>query len=169
MKIKHQWFVFFSLITIFSFSANAQIYKWTDKDGVVRYTDTPPPSSVKNVKTIGNNKPTVNQVKPEAVAAPVEKGTSIASPISKDDMAHDAEAKKRQQLIDMEKQKKAQQEAEAKQNAANCTAARANYQTYSQGGRVYETNEKGERVYLDDGGLSAKASQAQREIQQYCK
>ena len=27
--------------------ANAEIYKWKDKDGVTRYSDVPPPSNIK--------------------------------------------------------------------------------------------------------------------------
>jgi len=169
MNIKYQWLIVLSLITSFSFTANAQIYKWTDKDGVVRYTDTPPPNSAKNVKTIGTKKPVLNQTAPETAAKPEQNTASPPALMTKEDMAHDAEAKKRHDLAEIEKQKKAQQEAEAKQNAANCSAAKANYQTYSQGGRVYEVNEKGERVYLDDAGLSAKAAQAQQDMQKFCK
>ena len=36
--------------------ANAEIYKWKDKDGTVRYTDTPPPSNIKQ-ESIGGKKP----------------------------------------------------------------------------------------------------------------
>lgn len=33
--------------------ASAEIYKWKDKDGVVRYSDVPPPSNVKQEPLYG--------------------------------------------------------------------------------------------------------------------
>jgi len=33
-------------------AAHAQPYRWVDKDGVVRYTDTPPPASAKDVRKL---------------------------------------------------------------------------------------------------------------------
>jgi hypothetical protein len=35
-----------------AFAAQAQVYKWTDANGVVHFTDTPPPQSTANVQTI---------------------------------------------------------------------------------------------------------------------
>jgi len=37
-------------------SANAEVYKWKDKDGITRYSDVPPPSNVQQ-ESIGGKKP----------------------------------------------------------------------------------------------------------------
>ena len=50
----------------------------------------------------------------------------------------------------------------------NCKAARSNYETYNQGGRVYKMNEKGEREYMGDNDLKQGKEQAQNEINGNC-
>lgn len=171
-----------SLTTFLSVNANAEVYKWTDKDGIVRYTDLPPPSDVKKYTIIGNKKAkeVTKEVAKEAVVEPkaVSKDAGVVagsvkpklteSQQAKKDVANDVALDKRRQQAEIEKQNKEKKEAEAKQKQENCTAARANYQTYSQGGRVYEMNEKGEREFVNDQGLAEKAAQAQRDMQQYC-
>jgi hypothetical protein len=178
MNINHQWLFLFSLFIFLSVNANAEVYKWTDKDGVVRYTDIPPPSNVKKYTTIGNKKVKEVVAEPVAAESKVEVKEGVANDASKPklnesqqarkDMKNDSlEAKKRQQA-DIDKQNKEKKEADAKQKQVNCTTARSNYETYSQGGRIYQMNEKGEREYVDDKGLADKAAQAQRDMQQYC-
>lgn len=143
---------------------HAEIYKWVDKDGAVRYTDTPPPVGVKPISTI-NKKST----KP-APAAKLPDGSmtnpafnETANGVSQQDVA-----KKKRELEELERKNNAEKEAQAKQRQLNCIAAKANYQNYSQGGRVYRMNEKGEREYVDEKGFAEGAAQAQRDIQEYC-
>jgi hypothetical protein len=46
----------FSLLAC-AFSAQAQLYRWTDDSGKVYYTDTPPPANAKNVQKKGSARP----------------------------------------------------------------------------------------------------------------
>ena len=46
----------FSLLA-FALAAQAQFYRWTDENGKVHYTDTPPPASAKNVEKKGSARP----------------------------------------------------------------------------------------------------------------
>ncbi len=164
------------ILTIFSLTAvsglsQAEIYKWKDKNGRVRYSDTPPPSNVKQEAIIGKKKaavPTSNEplapVEGAAVApaAPISK--DIIPPVNPEDMA----AEKRQREAEAEKNNKLEREAEAKRKAENCSAARANMETYAQGGRVYKMNEKGEREYLDENSFKAGRDKAQQQISENC-
>lgn len=150
--------------------SHAEIYKWKDKDGSIRYTDTPPPSNVKQ-EAIGGKKPPAAATGKEALA-PVE-NTRQTSPAMKDPPplpvnASDEAAAQRQRNAEAEKRNKQEKEAEAKRKAENCKAAKANYETYTQGGRVYKMNEKGEREYMGDSDLQAGKEQAQREINENC-
>ncbi len=43
-------------LTAVSGLSQAEIYKWKDKDGKVRYSDTPPPSNVKQESITGKKK-----------------------------------------------------------------------------------------------------------------
>jgi hypothetical protein len=145
--------------------SQAEIYKWKDKDGSIRYTDTPPPSNIKQ-EAIGAKKavqPTVTA--PVENAAPVpEKVKDLKAPAN----AEDAAAAQRQRNAEIEKKNKQEKEAEVKRKAENCSAAKANYETYKQGGRVYKMNERGEREYMDDKELNAGKEKAQQEIDENC-
>ena len=154
-------------------AVNAEVYKWKDKDGVMRYSDTPPPSNIKqeslnNKKKITGKQPlapvdAVSQ-QPAAATVPVISNNGVESSISSEELA----AKKRQQNAEAEKQNKLEKEADAKRKFENCSTARANMQTYTQGGRVYKMNEKGEREYMDEAGFAQGRQKAQQEINENC-
>ena len=166
------------LLAVFALTAvsglsQAEIYKWKDKDGKVRYSDTPPPSNIKQEPISGKKKPIVPTGKAplspldtaaETAAVPTAKPKEIEPPMS----AEDAAAKQRRESAETEKQNKQVKEAEAKRKTENCSAAKANMETYTQGGRVYKMNEKGEREYLDEKGFAAGREKAQQEINENC-
>lgn len=164
------------LLVTFAFLAisglsQAEIYKWKDKDGKVRYSDTPPPSNIKQEPITGKKKPVVPTGK--APLAPVDSAvTAPAVTIPKDSEppknAEDEAAEKRQRSAEAEKNFKQEKEAEANRKAENCAAAKANMQTYTQGGRVYKMNESGEREYLDEKGFAQGREKAQQEINENC-
>ncbi len=154
--------------------SHAEIYKWKDKDGSIRYTDTPPPSNIKQealsgkkaVKSAG--KEPLSQVGDGQQVPPATPAIKNSAPPPIPVNAEDAAAAQRQRNAEAEKRNKQEKEAEAKRKAENCKAAKANYETYAQGGRVYKMNEKGEREYMDDKDLQAGKEQAQKEINENC-
>lgn len=135
--------------------ANAQIYKWKDKDGVMRYSDMPPPSNVE-YESLSGKKFTPPKPAEAPAAAPKEpeaKGKAEAKP---------------QETPEQMKERKRIEEADAKARQQNCSAARANLKAFEQGGRISRVNEAGEREYLDDAALAQNAEQARKDIAQYC-
>ena len=56
--------------------ANAEIYKWKDKDGKVRYSDVPPPSNMKTESLYGKKIPRPTG---QAPLAPVESDATVAA------------------------------------------------------------------------------------------
>ena len=158
-----------SVLLITALPAQAEIYKWVDKDGTVKYTDTPPPSGAKSIGTLGKKATSPAPVASPASGSSLDAATPQAnSGTGQSDVSAKELEKKKREIEEVEKRNKAEKEAQAKQKQLNCTAARSNYQSYSQGGRIYKTNEKGERVYLGDKQLTDGAAQAQREINEYC-
>ena len=161
--------------------ASAEVYKWKDKQGATRYSDTPPPSNVK-LESIDGKRVFKAKTSNQAPLSPV--GSTNAS-AAKDDMkvkvtnpngaspnaesTEETAAKLRQKNAEIEKNNKKDKEAQAKLNEENCKAAKSNLASYSQGGRIYKMNEKGEREYMDDAGLKAGAEKAQKEVTEYCK
>jgi hypothetical protein len=127
--------------------ANAAIYKWKDKDGVTRYSDTPPPGAV-HYESLGSKKPATP--KPTAPA-----------------QSEKAEAKP-QETPEQLKEKQRVEEENKKIRAQNCSTARANLQTYTQGGRISRMTEQGEREYLDDEALAKGAELARKDIAEFC-
>jgi hypothetical protein len=159
--------------------ANAEIYKWKDKDGVMRYSDTPPPASIKADRL--GKKSTTKPLPAEGAEVGLGEASQpapVAAEVSKPKLPGDMKdpppdpkleaARLRAQEAEIEKQKNIEKEKQAKVDAENCKSAKANYQTYSQGGRIYKINEKGERVFEDAAGLAAGKAKAQAEMQQYC-
>ena len=55
----------FSLL-VFALTAQAQFYRWTDENGKVYYTDTPPPANAKNVQKKGSARPAGAEAAPAA-------------------------------------------------------------------------------------------------------
>jgi hypothetical protein len=157
--------------------AHAEIYKWKEKNGTVRYSDTPPPSTSIKVDRIGNTgkdtlvKPRPSTVEAEDVAQPVS-NQNKALPKEIKDPVIDPEveaARERAKKAEFDKKNNQAKAEEEKVNQQNCQAAKSRYQTYSQGGRILSVNEKGERVFLGDEELAANKAKAQAEVNQYCK
>ncbi len=125
----------FGAFVIASFVATpacAALYKWTDANGVVVYSDQPPPGNVK-VETIAGPPPPAN---PNAAKELVNKEMDL----------------KKQQATAVETNKKAaQQRAETERLAGLCRDARAELNTLATDQiLLYSINEKGEQVLMND-------------------
>lgn len=154
--------------------ADAEIYKWKDKDGSVRYSDVPPPSNIKHEPLHGQRsaKPTGQQplapVEGDVTAAinrakSADKAKEENTPMSKDEAA-----KKRAQDAEVQKKLDEQKQADLKVRQENCKAAKLNLITYMNGGRISKINDQGEREFLGDADIARGKADAQRDIEKYC-
>ena len=164
--------LFLLCIAVLPLVANAEIYKWKDKDGVTRYSDVPPPSNVKQEAIQGKKlaKPTG-----QAPLAPVE--GDITSAMNKNKATGKAKegvlspedaAKKRAQDAESQKIAEQRKQAEQKANQENCLAAKKNLATYMAGGRISRINDAGEREYLGDDDVARGKVESQKEVDTYC-
>ncbi len=178
--------------------ATAEIYKWKDKNGTVRYSDVPPPSNVKQETMYGKKvpKPTglvplaavegdataaINREKASTTAkdkalndkasANKTDGKAIAGKSNEDPSPLGKEEAASKRAKDAEQQKKAdeQKKAELETKQANCTAAKQNLATYTNGGRISKTDENGKKEYLGDADISSGKADAQRDVEKYCE
>jgi hypothetical protein len=155
--------------------SQADIYKWKDKDGNTRYSDTPPPSNIK-LENIGTKKVASPTGKEPLSAVPQASAPQASQPVTSKEAVlvtpprneQDVAAEQRQRNAEADKKNKQEKEAQAKIKAENCSAAKSNLASYAQGGRIYKMNEKGEREYMDDAGLKQGADKARGEVAQYC-
>lgn len=147
-----------------SSSSYAEIYKWKDKNGAIRYSDTPPPSNVKQEAIGGKKVVSPNGKEPLAPVESVTTKETTKAPVSNEDAA----ATKRQADAEVDKKIKTEKEKQEAAKAENCKIARGNLENYTQGGRIYKMNEKGEREYVSDAGLAEGKAQAQKDIEENC-
>jgi len=131
--------------------AGATLYKWTDANGRVVYSDQPPAGNVK-VEIVGGAPPPDN-------------------PNAARDMANkDVEMKKAQRERTEEAAKSDQARADAVRRAGVCDQARAAVRMYHADNKIplYRQNEKGERVLVGDELRRRKLEEQQKLAREYC-
>lgn len=153
--------------------AQAQAYRWVDKDGKVRYGDFPPPG-IKGTPMKSSSGGAVP-------AAPGPGAGGGAGAAAKDAAAKDArkgpltpaeqeQAYRERQLKAKEAQEKADQDrARADQDKIACASAQESLRGLERGGRIASINAQGETVFLDDNAREARIAQAQKVVASTCK
>ena len=151
--------------------ASAQLYKWVDSDGTIKYSDTPPPGNVKAEKL---RAPAGPAAAAPAAAAPAAKGDKAAA--AKDaakaapKTVSDQERAFRQRQLEaaQAQQEEARKQAAARDKAENCKRANAALANLTMGGRQVRMDEKGERVFLDDEQIAKETARAREEAAAMC-
>jgi len=138
--------------------AAAQLYKWVDKDGRVRYGDTPPPG----VKATPLRPPA-----PSPSAAPEAAKDARKAPLSPAEQ--EAEFRRRQSEARKAEEKEAQAQREAQEARENCARARELQKTLESGQRIVRTDAAGERYYLDEQQTAQELARARQAVAQWCK
>lgn len=147
------------LVTLAAFAITAstgvvaeEIYKWTDADGNVQYTDRPSGERSEERLQISYNRTSSAAVQQRVTAH--RDATS-----ARNDARSDS---------DKAKQTAAQERAEAEQRVASCQRYRAQLKTMLESRRLYRENEAGERVYLDDSARNQARTKAEDLIKESC-
>lgn len=143
----------------FAAAALAQSYRWVDKDGKVRYGDTPPPG----VKATALKPPS------RAPAVPPAKGDDKAAPKGPLSPAEqEQEFRKRRLEAEKAGEKAAQEERETQLKKDNCTRAQNQLRIYESGQRVARTDQQGERYYLEEQQIAQEAAKAREQVGKWC-
>jgi uncharacterized protein DUF4124 len=140
--------------------ALGELYKWTDAQGIVHYSDQPPPPNVKQTVTVKPRTPAAPTAAPEAEGAPAA--------VPKTHVEQDAEFNRRR-VEAAEKQaaeKKVAKEAEEKRK--NCELAKAQLARVQSGTRITRYNENGETEYLNDAEIAQEAVRAKQVADSWC-
>lgn len=141
--------------------AEAELYKWTDAQGRVHFTDRKPADGgkVETLKTPQARNPGGR----EAAAA-------TASPQDQKSLLD-----RQKRMADILAQEREQQEAaiaskkkEEAERLKKCHEAR-DYRKNAQGSRLYDIDQKGERVYMDDKAYDAHMRDLDKAIKEFCK
>lgn len=130
--------------------AAAQAYKWTDAQGKVHFSDTPPP----------DRKAATVSIKPQMPADP-------AAVARQRDWKAQLEESGTRRLEAQNQQ--AAEERNRKNAESRCLAARRNVDTYQREGLVYRTGKDGQREYLEDKERATLLARAQERVESDCR
>lgn len=132
-------------------NAQAELYKWTDAQGKVHYTDQPPTVKAQVLKNSDAGQADITSQATQSL-----------------DAREQAFQKRRKDADDA--RVKADQEAErARVERENCAKARNNLSTLQNSPRVYSTDAAGQRTYMDDDARARQLAQTQKAVSDFCK
>ena len=135
----------------FATPAHAELYKWTDGQGKVHYTDQP---QTINAETI--RRPATGQT---------ETTSQATQTLSEQDQAY----KKRRKEAEDAKSKADKEAEQVRIQRENCDKARNNLTTLQNSPRTYTTNSAGQRAYMDDAARNTAIANSQKAITDFCK
>jgi CBS-domain-containing membrane protein len=148
--------ILLSLALVPAAGAEGTIYKWTDKEGNVHYTDCPPPPGCKAETVAAEPVPSEQQIRQAR-----ERLDKLLS-----EQEQSAAGRELDRLERQGQQVAAMQVAVARKRA--CVSAQQNLHALLMNRPVYYINEKGERVFLDDAAHKAEIERQRQLVQDNC-
>lgn len=127
------------------------IYKWTDADGRVHYSDRPAATVSQSLE--------IRQLSAPAPAAAASPGPRI----SREKLLRAYEEERA-----IEKKEAAERMAQKQLRAKNCLAARTNLEAYRNARYLYEEDENGERRVLSFSERDAATEEMQKSVDFWC-
>lgn len=140
-------------------SAQAQAYRWIDKDGKTRYGDFPPAG----VKATPMKLPSGGAAPAPAPAGKDAKGTQ-KPPVDPAQAFNERRQKEKEAADKAEKER-----ADAETRKKNCERSQGYLRALESGQRIGSMDAKGERSFLDDAGRKAQVEETQAEVAKNCK
>jgi Skp family chaperone for outer membrane proteins len=139
------------VLALIALPAGAALYKWTDANGRVIYSDQPPTGNFK-VESINAPPPPAN---PNAV---------------KELASKEAELQQKKMLRADEEAKAAKTKAETDKKREQCAKVRGQIAMMQseQNVLLFRSNEKGEPVYMDDAARRKERDQLDVWVREYC-
>jgi hypothetical protein len=142
-----------ALLTLVFFSAlaNAQMYRWTDANGKVHYTDQKPPEA-KDVR----------KIKP--LESPAE-----AKAAQKSFAERELDQRKKQKEAGEADAKKAKETTEKAEREEQCAQARSNLQGVESGAIRFTPGKNGEQVALEGSVRETELTRLRKSVADWCK
>jgi len=133
--------------------AAADIYKWTDSQGKVHYSDIPPEGRA--ARSLGATQDR------EADAQADASRKALADKLS--------ESERRRQETEKAEEKRQAEAEQARKRQEACQRARDRMNMLQQGGRIAKLNAQGERYLMDDAERMSQISSLQQQIAEFCR
>jgi hypothetical protein len=151
--------------TLLAFGAQAQSYKWVDKDGKVRYGDTPPPG----VKATAMGAPASGASSPPPAPASASKAGKAANKGPLTPAEQEQEYRKRKEEAAKVSEEAARESKEKAARKESCDRAREYLRGLESGQRITRVDSAGERYFLDDAQAAQEVAKARQSMQETCK
>lgn len=137
-------------VALASAATASEIYKWTDEDGNVHYTDTPVNESSERLNIASRS--TDNDRVQSQTQARFDRQSTAA------EAAANAPAGPTQEEL----------RAEKKERDEKCSMYQARLTKFTQSRRIYREDEYGEREYLDEAETQKTRDKAEEMVREYC-
>ncbi|MBS4017975.1 MAG: DUF4124 domain-containing protein [Dechloromonas sp.] len=148
-------------------TAQAQTYQWKDANGKTVISDTPPPASVRDTRSLGVRQP--NAVTGTTEPEKIGNGEAPAKAAPQTAAEQDVEFRKRQQEA-REKAEKAEKEAAAlKEKRDTCERARNNYRMLQSDTPVSQAAKDGSVSVMSPTQRRQELERTRRIMQDACK
>ncbi len=170
------------VLTGFSNTAGAETYIWKDANGKTIISDSPPPRSSKQARTVGGNGKASGYTLPAKesggadanAAAPASEppppGATPSTPPQPKTMADRELEFRKRQLEAKDREEKAAKEAQDKaQRREECARASQYLEALRNGQRIARYNDKGEKEILGDEQREAEIARAKQAADNLCK
>lgn len=152
----------FGLMLTVAAGASAQLYRWVDQDGKVRYSDTPP---------VGVKATTLKPPPGSYAPAPAPGGDAAAKDAKKGPQTpaeQEADYRKRQMEAQKAREKEDQAGRDAQTKLDNCARAQQALAALESGQRISRTSANGERYYIDDDQRVAEIARERQSVSSWC-
>ena len=163
------------LLGFIALPASAQLYKWTDANGRIQYSDRPP--THQHAQKIGRSGVSIPTPAPAANADETDKaavdapatGTESAAPAGPQTIAEKEQAfRKRRMEAEEARQKQAKLDEEKRARDESCQRTRNYLKSVEGGRRIARTNDKGETEFLDEKQIRQEAERTRKDLSANC-
>jgi len=145
-----RWMILAAVAALALTTAQAQLYKYVDKNGKTVYSDSPPPDV--DSKQI--------RVQPSGGPSDV--------PAAKTSVQRDKDAEKGRKEAAKKSDKDAKDAERQAKIQERCNYLKADLATYEGGVRLKRTNDKGEQEFMTDEQIEAAKVRTRREMDEAC-
>src|SRR5687768_4115250 len=151
--MKRTFLVYAPLLLAATQAVAGEIYKWTDAEGRIMYSDRPP--AVK-AEVVGIESAPRNEA--DALARTQRELATLAA----------RDRRRKSEASAKAAEKKAAEDA-AKMKDQRCTEARNRYLGFMENSRIYRRNEAGERVYYSAAEIDAERIKTKQRMDEECR
>lgn len=137
-------------VALASAATASEIYKWTDEDGNVHYTDKPVDFSSERLN-IASSATDNDKVRAQTQAR-LDQQDAVA------EAAANVPAGPSQEAL----------RAQAQERSEQCAKHQARVTRFTQSRRLYREDENGERTYLDEAETQKTRDKAEDQVREYC-